>query len=323
MRSRAARAARAGAAGALAVLALALAATPAEAKRDMRCNGAALLCKRHFDRVVLPGAHNAMSAASLGWRIPNQSVAIPDQLETGVRALLIDTHYGRLQPDGTVKTDDDGRVTTGERGLYLCHVACEIGATPLVPALRSIRKFVRKRPNNVLAIIVEPKVSADDFAGAMQQSGLLDYVYDGEFGPWPTLKRMIRTQQQVVMLAERDAGTTYPWYRDAYDGILQETPFTFDHPAELTDSANWPATCAPNRGDSVGSLFLMNHWSPPTPPEQTNIANDEAVNAKDVILGRARTCAELRGRMPTIIAVDQFAIGGLFAAVRELNGVRR
>ena len=111
MRSRAARAARVGAAGALAVLALALAATPAEAKRDMRCNGAALLCKRHFDRVVLPGAHNAMSAASLGWRIPNQSVAIPDQLETGVRALLIDTHYGRLQPDGTVKTDDDGRVT--------------------------------------------------------------------------------------------------------------------------------------------------------------------------------------------------------------------
>ena len=48
-----------------------------------------------------------MSAASLGWGIPNQSVAIPDQLETGIRALLIDTHYGRLQPDGTVMTDDD------------------------------------------------------------------------------------------------------------------------------------------------------------------------------------------------------------------------
>ena len=102
----------------------------------MRCNGAALLCARHFDQVVLPGAHNAMSAASLGWRIPNQSVAIPEQLETGIRALLIDTHYGRLQPDGTVKTDDDGSVTEGERGLYLCHVACELGATPLVPALR-------------------------------------------------------------------------------------------------------------------------------------------------------------------------------------------
>ena len=296
---------------------------PPAAKRDMRCNGAALLCSRHFDRVVLPGAHNAMSAASLGWKIPNQSVAIPDQLETGIRALLIDTHYGRLQPDGTVKTDDNGRVTEGELGTYLCHEVCEIGATPLVPALRQIRKFVRKRPNNVLAIVVEPKVSADDFASAVTQSGLIDYVYDGPFGPWPTLKRMIRTQRQVVILAERDAGTAYPWYQNAYDGILQETPYTFDHASELTDPANWPASCAPNRGDSVGSLFLMNHWSPPTPPAQTDFANEEAVNAKDVILGRARECAALRGRMPTIIAVDQFAIGGLFAAVKELNGVRR
>ena len=87
--------------GALAIAGLVAvaAAAPASAKRDMRCNGAALLCKRHFDHVVLPGAHNAMSAASLGWKIPNQSVAIPDQLETGIRALLFDTHYGRPQPD--------------------------------------------------------------------------------------------------------------------------------------------------------------------------------------------------------------------------------
>jgi hypothetical protein len=323
LRSRATRRRRAGGVTALALLALAIGAAPAEAKRDMRCNGAALLCTRHFDRVVLPGAHNAMSAADLGWKIPNQSVAIPEQLETGIRALLIDTHYGRLQPDGTVKTDDNGRVTEGERGLYLCHEVCEIGATPLVPALRQIRKFVRKRPNNVLAIIVEPKVTADDFASAVTESGLIDYVYDGPFGPWPTLRKMIRTHQQVVVLAERDAGTTYPWYQNAYDGILQETPYTFGHASELTDPANWPATCAPNRGDSVGSLFLMNHWSPPTPPAQTDFANEEAVNAKDVILGRARECEALRGRLPSIIAVDQFAIGGLFAAVKELNGVRR
>ena len=60
-----------------------------------------------------------------------------------------------------------------------------------------------------------------------------------------------------------------------------------------------------------------------TPGADANIANDEAVERQGRDPGRARTCAELRGRMPTIIAVDQFAIGGLFAAVRELNGVRR
>jgi len=297
---------------------------PAEAKRDARCNGAARLCDRPFNRVALPAAHNAMSAASLGWKLPNQSVAIPDQLETGIRGLLIDTHYGRLQPDGTVKTDDDGSVQQGERGLYLCHVLCEIGATPLVPALQSIARFLDRRPNNVLTIINEDRITPEDFASAMQQSGLVDHVYAGPPGPkWPTLKRMIRTGQQVVVLAERNAGTAYPWYHNAYDGIVQETPYSFDPPMMLTDPANWPATCRPNRGDTNGSLFLINHWSPSTPPPQTDLATIEAVNARDVIYGRAQQCIAQRGRRPSLIAVDQFAIGGLFAAVRQINGVRR
>lgn len=301
-----------------------LVAGPASARREMRCNGAAPLCSKPFNQVVLPGAHNAMSAASLGWKIPNQSVAIPEQLETGIRALLIDTHYGRLQPDGTVKTDDDGSVVEGERGLYLCHVVCQIGASPLVPVLRSIRKFIRAHPNNVLTIINEDKISPEDFAAAMSDSGLLDYVYEGSPGPkWPTLKRMIRTGQQVVVLAERDAGTAFSWYHNAYDGIVQETPYSFETPNLLTDPANWPASCMPNRGGNTGSLFLINHWSPPTPPAETDIPSVEQVNSKETLVGRAEECARERGRLPSIIAVDQFAIGGLFAAVRQLNGVRR
>jgi hypothetical protein len=288
-----------------------------------RCNSFAPLCSRPFNRVVMAGAHNAMSSASLGWKIPNQSIAIPEQLQTGIRALLFDTHYGSLQPDGKVKTDDDGSVTTGVRGLYLCHVACEIGASPLVPVLRSIRKFLREHPNNVLTIVNEDYITPQDFAGAMKQSGLVDYAYSGQPGPkWPTLRRMIRSQGQVVVLAEHDAGTSYPWYHNAYDGIVQETPFTFDHPSQLTDPSNWPASCVPNRGETTGSLFLMNHWSPPTPPEQPDLANDEAVNAQSVIVGRARECAAERGIMPTIIATDQSLAGGLFAAVDELNGIR-
>ena len=307
-----------------ALAAFGIAAAPAAAKRSMRCNGAALLCSRPFNRVVLPGAHNAMSAESLGFKLPNQSVGIPEQLETGIRALLFDTHYGRLQADGTVTTDDDGTQITGERGTYLCHELCEIGASSLVPVLHSIRRFIRKRPNNVLAIVNEDYISPEDFAAAMQASGLDDYVYSGQPGPrWPTLRRMIRTDQQIVVLAEHDAGTAYPWYHRAYDGIVQETPYTFSHADQLTDPANWPASCVPNRGGTNGSLFLMNHWSPSIPPPQPDVAASSTVNAHDAILGRAEECTRERGMLPSIIAVDQFGIGGLFAAVKQLNGVRR
>jgi len=299
------------------------ASTQADPRPSPRCNGAKELCGRPFNRVVLAGAHNAMSALDLGWKLPNQTAAIPDQLRSGIRALLVDTHYGRLQPDGTVVTDDDGTKTEGQRGLYLCHVACQLGASPLVPVLRSIRKFLRQNPNNVLTIVNEDYITPADFAAAMKQSGLADYAFRGPPGPhWPILHQMIATHQQVLVLAEHDAGSV-PWYHLAYEGILQETPYTFENPERLIDPANWAASCRPNRGGTNGSLFLLNHWSPSTPPAVPDPAASAAVNAEQVLVGRARECRRLRGIRPTIIAADQIGYGGLVAAVDELNGVSR
>lgn len=300
------------------ILALASAAAPAQAA-EQRCNGMKRLCERSLDEVVLAGTHNAMSTVSLGWKIPNQSVGIPQQLEGGVRALLIDTHYGRLQPDGTVKTDDNGSVSEGVRGTYLCHVACEIGATKLAPTLRKIRKWVRANPDNVLVIENEDYISNDDFVSAMRRSGLLDHVYRGPRSPWPTLEKMIGKRRQVVMLADRNSTGDPAWYRPTYVGLVQETPFSFNPPSELTDPANWPESCRPNRGGTDGSLFLMNHWSPSTPPPEPDLAQSAQVNASDVVLGRAMKCQEIRRRLPNLIAVDQFTAGGVIRAVRKLN----
>jgi hypothetical protein len=296
-------------------------AAPAAAKAPKRCNGAKALCARSFDRVVLPGAHNAMSAKSLGWRIPNQSIAIGAQLRYGIRALLFDTHYGRPNPDGTVSTDDNGQSTsTGKRGLYLCHEVCEIGASPLVPVLRQIAGFLNTHPDNVLAIDNEDYVTPHDFVAAMRQSGLADHVYRGSTKHWPTLARMIERRQQVVGLAEHHAGAA-GWYHLAYDGILQETAYTWDKPEQITRKSNWKASCAPNRGGRKGSLFLMNHWSPPVPPPEPDLAASARVNKASVLVGRARACRRVRGRLPSIVAVDQVTAGGLLRAVRQLNGL--
>jgi hypothetical protein len=302
---------------AVAVAALALSSTASAA--GQRCNGMKRLCDRSLDQVVLPATHNAMSAEQAGFLFPNQVLPIPEQLEGGIRAMLLDTHYGRLQPDGTVKTDDDGTVTTGVRGTYLCHELCEIGASKLAPTLRQIRKWLRANPDEVILIENEDYISSADFVSAMDRSGLLDLVYKGTRSPWPTLGKMIRKNHRVVMLSDNESKGDPAWYRPTYQGLLQETPYTFNPPSELTDPAKWPETCRPNRGDTTGSLFLMNHWSPSTPPATPDLEASAAVNASDVILGRAKTCAEVRGRVPNIVAVDQFTAGGMLRAVKKLN----
>ena len=43
------------------------------------------------------------------------------------------------------------------------------------------------------------------------------------------------------------------------------------------------------------------------------------MNATDVLVGRARACEAARGKLPNLVAVDQFQSGGLFEAVRQLN----
>jgi hypothetical protein len=131
---------------------------------------------------------------------------------------------------------------------------------------------------------------------------------------------MIESRKQVVVLTEHAVGDgSPPWLHRGYDGFLQETPYTFQNRMDLTDPVNWEASCVPNRGGKTGSLFLMNHWSPPIPPAQANADDYAALNARSVLVGRAKKCASTRGLLPTIIAVDQFTYGDLFGAVKHLN----
>jgi len=295
----------------------------ASAAAPKTCNGEKALCSRTLDKVVLATTHNSMSAASLGWGIPNQQVGIPDQLKAGVHGLLFDTHYGYKTADGKVADAKEPIPGGASKDVYLCHESCGIGATLLKDVLSAMAKHIKKNPNNVFVIVNEDYVTPKDFATVVKSSGLLKYVYPGKAtGKWPTLSTMIQKQQQVVILSEGHSGVKIsgiPWYHLAYDGTVQETPYSWDTAPLIVDPANWAASCVPNRGGTKGKLFLMNHWAPtfaPTP------AGSEIVNATAALVGRAKECKSVRGKLPNLVAVDMFKSGGLFAAVKQLNALK-
>ncbi len=313
------------------------------------CNGSALLCDEPLAEVVLPATHNAMSGADIPeYLFASQDHRISRQLDDGVRALLIDTHYGLPASGGAVKTDlgkftsaernqyaeEIGqeafdaalrirdRLVTGEEGerqIYMCHRFCELGAVPLKETLGQIRDFVVSHPNQVLVIVNEDYVSPKDFVDAVKQSGLDEYVYKGRIdSSSPTLGEMISSGNRVVLMAENEAGVE-PWYRDGYGDVLQETPFRFKQVAELTDPKKLAKACRQNRGSSDNPLFLLNHWIDTSPaPKPSNAAK---VNAYEALLARARMCKRMRDQVPNLIAVDFYATGDLFEVVDRLNGV--
>ena len=124
----------------------------------LACNGFPELCDRRVDQVVFAGAHNAMSNQEApGWMFPHHQAGMPQMLRDGIRALLVDVHYGfaggariktdmRMEPNAdTIKRaiGDEGYaaamrirdrlvgVDETRRGLYFCHGFCELGAYPV------------------------------------------------------------------------------------------------------------------------------------------------------------------------------------------------
>lgn len=324
--------------------------TAPAAVRTGACNGHVELCSRTLDDVTLAATHNSMSTAADDWFSSIQTLSIRDQLRAGVRGLLIDAHYG-LRAGDAVRTDlseaseragnpdrdlyeqalgPEGlaaiqrirdRVLPGEGvpGVFLCHRFCELGATELGEALEQVREFLVEQPDEVIVIVIEDYVLPTAIVAAFEQARLADKVYRGPpDGPFPTLRAMIDSRQQIVVYAERVGGAA-PWYTAGFDGAIQDTPFTFKQPTLLTQPVDWPESCAPNRGEDDAPLLLMNHWvnTDPTPRP----SNAVLVNTREVLVGRARECERLRGRRVNLVAVDFVEEGDVDGAVDVLNGV--
>jgi hypothetical protein len=264
-------------------------ADPAE-DAPLRCNGYEALCDRRFDEVVFPTAHNAMSNADDGWVAANQQHGMKRQLEDGIRAMLLDT-YSYL---GTT---------------YLCHTSCLLGSKLLEDGLREITTFLQKNPNEVLTLIIEDHISAPDTETAFNASGLSDFVYAHPAGaPWPTLRSMIASGRRVLVGAE--SGAPPPGFYHHFYDLAWDTPYSFKSTSDFS--------CQQNRGKRENALFLMNHWlENPLPDENLS----RTANAHDVLLSRARQCQMESGKLPNFVAVSHYAVGDLFAVVRELNGL--
>jgi hypothetical protein len=303
------------------------------------CNGHPELCDRRVDEVAFAGAHNSMSNTTISdWMFPHHQAKIDQQLEDGIRVLLVDVHRG-FPGAARIKTDLVGEKITQERlsetlgpegveaaerirnrlvgvdeehpKLYLCHGFCELGAYEFEPVLRTIRDFMVGNPSEVLIMVLEDYVTIEELTAAFASSGLDQMVYRGPAPPWPTLRELIDSEQRLIVFTE-SGNPGVEWLRPTI-GNIQETPYHFVTPAEFS--------CRPHRGGTTGSLYQLNHWIQTTPAPK--LSNAVLVNAFDVLMPRARQFVRERGHIPNIVAVDFYGTGDVFAVVDSLNGIGR
>ncbi|HTA34552.1 MAG TPA: hypothetical protein VK721_14125 [Solirubrobacteraceae bacterium] len=325
----------------LAVLVLASCSTSKERAETApsSCNGAAGLCERRLNEVVFAGTHNSMAASDEpGWSFANQRYGISRQLDDGIRALLIDVHFGvydaatgRVRTDLSAEGSDRNKVAkqvpplalrladrvagrvgvgtlSGKPALYLCHTLCELGAEPLERELEVIRDFLDRHPHQVLIVIVEDYVPPASIERSFEQAGLMHYVATLERGqPPPTLGALIARGQRLMVFAEEKGGTP-AWYMPAFS-FIQDTPLGATRPDQLS--------CKRYRGEQHSPLLLINHWIPPFPPSPSLNA---AIGREAFLRTRIKRCLAQDGAKGAIVAVDFYQRTSVVKVARELDG---
>ena len=313
-------------------------APPAEsAAPGSGCNGSPALCRRRLNEVEFAATHNSYAAADEpGWYFASQRFGIERQLRDGIRALLVDVHYGVPDPrSGRIRTDlayegssrnkvarelspealrvaeriapTVGRdVPDGPRGVYLCHTLCELGAEPLTEQLRLIERFIAANPRDVIVLFVEPYVPPREIEKALREADLLDRVAEiSRDEPLPTLGELIRAGTPVVVLAEQDGGAR-PWYLDGFS-YVQDTPLGATRSSQLR--------CTRYRGSADSPLFLVNHWIPPFPP---SVTRNQRIGG-GYLERRLTRCGRRRQLVPNLVAVDFYERSGVVDVVTRRN----
>jgi hypothetical protein len=304
------------------------------------CNGSPELCGRRLDEVVFPATHNSYAAADEpGWFFANQRFGIERQLEDGIRAFLIDIHFGAPDADnGRIRTDLHaeggsrnkvaralgpqalrtadrlvGRAGVGrpdgERRPYLCHTLCELGAEPIDEQLGLYRAFLDANPREVVILFVEPYVPVEEIERALSDADLLDEAAEIAVSePLPTLGELIRERTRLVVLAEQDGGAR-PWYLPGFE-LVQDTPLGATRPEQFR--------CRRFRGEPGSPMLLLNHWVDTFPP---SVSRNDRIGA-DFLGRRAQRCGHVRRLVPNLLAVDFYESSDVVEVARRFNATR-
>ena len=258
-----------------------------------QCNGSIDLCSKQYNEVAYLTTHNAFNSDQDGLLFPNQTYNIASQLNDGVRGLMIDVY------------DFFGTPTA-------YHSVFALGTIPLSNIFNDIKTFLDNNPNEVVTIILECYVTANDIEGEINQAGLSNYLYTHN-SVWPTLQNMIDNDNRLVIFTDvDDAISSQDWYHYVWDYAV-ETHYSVGNINDFT--------CDFNRGDSLNDLFILNHFVTDATLGYGLYTESNDVNANPFFITRALDCQTQTNKFPNFVTVDYYELGDGLDVVDKINGI--
>ncbi|XP_020533659.1 PI-PLC X domain-containing protein At5g67130 [Jatropha curcas] len=235
----------------------------------------------------------------------NQEDTVTQQLNHGVRALMLDTY------------DFDGDV-------WLCHSfkgKCRdfTAFEPAIETLKEIGAFLAANPSEIVTLILEDYVKTPNgLRKVFKDSGLMKYWFPLSKMPengqdWPLVKEMVANNQRLIVFTsvkskQQTEGIAYQW------NFMVENQYGNKGLHENCKNREESSTL----DDKTKSLVLVNHFG--SIPARTLACG---LNSESLINSLHKCYTASGNRWANFIAVDYYKRsngGGAFEAVDTLNG---
>ena len=267
-------------------------------RTSAQCNGFEDLCSKSYQQITYLTSHNAYASSEDSFYFPNQNLNIPNQLNMGVRALMLDIY------------DVDGE-------LFLYHSVSELGSTELNTVLNQIKDFLINHSNEVITLILEDYSTSVALSNAFETSGLNAYLFEyNDINTWPTLQEMIDSNKRLVVFTDNED-----------ENAPSSHHFLWSHAVEThydnTSVADF--SCDYNRGDEENDLFIFNHFISNYLLYATNsdayLSEVQLINSYEFLSNRVMECMSLTNKFPNFITIDFVDFGEAHLLVNELNNL--